>query len=134
MATDTLAQALTALNQADPNHHMGRERHAIFLYRQTVGCTLHEAAQAINAAVASEFEASRFLVESMDQPIFWRRYEFPNGHSASVIVDLRHTFRFEVESTDPDDTTRGGHVAGLTTEQVEAKLAYLHSLPAHADN
>lgn len=46
-------------------------------------------------------------------------YDFPNGHTASVIPDPHEPMRFEVEI---DGSTRLTF-AGLTTEQAEAKLA-----------
>lgn len=63
----------------------------------------------------------------------WWTYRFPNGHDASVIPDPRHPFRFEIESTDPDDVGSGRIAAGLTTEQVEAKLTKLATLGRNDD-
>jgi hypothetical protein len=77
------------------------------------------------------------LVDScFDGSRMWWTYEFPNGHSAAVSLDPEFPFRFEVESSDPEDvkanpvrtTTGAGTVANLTTEQVEAKLAKLAGL------
>jgi hypothetical protein len=59
-------------------------------------------------------------------------YDFPNGHSASVVPDphrTEHPFRFEVWSTDPADDSRGNVAGGLTTDQVEAKLHQIAWLP-----
>jgi hypothetical protein len=57
-------------------------------------------------------------------------YRFPNGHEASVVVDKRDApFRFEILSTDPADNSNGHVVAGLTTEQAEAKLTRIAALP-----
>ncbi|WP_328344704.1 hypothetical protein [Micromonospora sp. NBC_00421] len=55
-------------------------------------------------------------------------FEFPNGHTASVINDPSRPFRFEVLSDDPDDAGRGGAAVNLTTEQVEDKLQRIASL------
>lgn len=55
-------------------------------------------------------------------------YEFPNGHRASIIVDWRTPFRFEIQA--PEAVAGpGGILAGLTSEQVEAKLAEISALP-----
>ncbi len=51
----------------------------------------------------------------------WWRYAFPNGRGAYVSVSA--PLRFDVETDD------GTYVA-LTTEQVEAKLAGVMTLPA----
>jgi hypothetical protein len=65
----------------------------------------------------------------------WRTYVFPNGHDASVILDPHddRPFRFEIESSDPDDLSSGRVVGDLTTEQVEAKLAKLAGLPRNQE-
>lgn len=92
---------------------------------------LREIKEAVEWALTQPRDFSRFLTDSQTVPSFWHRYEFPNGHSASVIVDPRpqHPFRFEVESSDPDDIGRGGIVPGLSTSEVEAKLAEIAALP-----
>lgn len=83
---------------------------------------------------------SKHLTDScFDGSHIWWTYEFPNGHSASVIPDpcSANAFRFEVESSDPQDvitnpvttTVGAGVVCGLTTDEVEAKLAKLAALP-----
>jgi hypothetical protein len=80
---------------------------------------------------------ARYLVDSQTAPYFWQHYEFPNGHSASVVLDQRqdkNPFRFEVESSHPDDEGRGGIVAGLSTAEVEAKLAEIAALPTAEPN
>ncbi len=66
-------------------------------------------------------------------------YEFPNGRRASVILDHRTPFRFEawVLGANPDEQRAlgadgSGLIAGLTSEQVEAKLAEVVALPAVA--
>jgi hypothetical protein len=78
---------------------------------------------------------SKHLHDSQRYPSLWWEYRFPNGHDASVIPDPRpeYPFRFEVESTDPDDIGAGRIAAGLTTEQVEAKLSKLAGLPRNED-
>ncbi|GAA0719349.1 hypothetical protein Drose_05675 [Dactylosporangium roseum] len=60
----------------------------------------------------------------------WWQYEFPNGREVGVAPShvTVHPFRFDVE-WDSDD----GELCtaqGLTTEQVEAKLAEIKTLPA----
>lgn len=72
---------------------------------------------------------SKYLTETEGRGVAWA-YQFPNWHNASVIVDPRTPFRFEVLSSDPDDKNVGWLVAGLTSEQVEAKLEKLVGLPA----
>jgi hypothetical protein len=89
-------------------------------------------------------DLSKHLTDSrFDGHRIWWTYEFPNGHSASVIPDPRPAspFRFEVESSDPQDvitnpittTVGAGVVCGLTTDEVEAKLAKLAALPQNED-
>lgn len=71
----------------------------------------------------------------------WWTYEFPNGHSASVVPDPHRPFRFTVESTDPQDvaanpvrtTTGVGTVSSVTTDEVEAKLTRLAALEQNKD-
>lgn len=59
------------------------------------------------------------------------QYRFPNGHTASVIVDHpKRPFRFEVLSSDPKDASVGGVRADLTSAEVESKLARVASLDA----
>lgn len=78
---------------------------------------------------------SNYLIDSATTSTSWWRYEFPNGHSASVIPEFHSTapFRFEVMSTDPDDRGRGGVVGDLGTGAVEAKLAKLAGLPQNEE-
>jgi hypothetical protein len=57
-------------------------------------------------------------------------YVFPNGQRASVIVAHRTPFRFEIQA-DERVTAPGGILAGLTSQQVEAKLAEVAILPAN---
>ena len=80
---------------------------------------------------------SKHLTDScFDGTGIWWTYEFPNGHDASVILDPHPKtlpFRFEVESSDPDDLGAGRIAGGLTTEQVEAKLARIACLPRNED-
>lgn len=75
---------------------------------------------------------SKYLIQDRrpGDYVTWE-FRFPNGHTASVITDPRagNRFRFEVHSTDPDDQGRGNVVAGLTTDQVEAKLEKVAGLP-----
>lgn len=65
----------------------------------------------------------------------WWRYNFRNGHGATVILEPHddRPFRFEVESTDPDDLGSGRVVGNLTTDEVEAKLTKLAALPQNED-
>jgi hypothetical protein len=79
---------------------------------------------------------TRYLKDSQTAPSLYWLYEFPNGHNASVIPDPHYKdrpFRFEVESTDPDDATSGRLAINLTSEQVEAKLTKLLNLPTYED-
>lgn len=72
---------------------------------------------------------SAHLADSGGTPAPWWRYEFPNGRGAQVFPAHHqlHPFRFDVEY-DGDD---GLFIApGLTTEQVQAKLAEIMALPA----
>ncbi len=77
-------------------------------------------------------DLSKFLTEEPRKPsgrMNWA-YEFPNGHTASVINSPYddEPFRFEVLSTDPADAGRGFVTRNLTTEQVEAKLTAIADL------
>lgn len=75
---------------------------------------------------------ARYLTDSSIAPSWWRIYKFPNGRAASVTVDPDPDlpFRFEVEYDGPD----GAAVAlGLSTVEVEAKLAEIAALPANVD-
>jgi hypothetical protein len=77
---------------------------------------------------------TRYLKDSQRVPSLYWLYEFPNGHDASVIPDPNYKdrpFRFEVESTDPDDATSGRLAVNLTTTEVEAKLTKLLNLPTY---
>lgn len=77
-------------------------------------------------------DLSKYLHDSAARPSLWWAYRFPNGHDATVIPDPHYRerpFLFEVESTDPDDLGSGRVVAGLTSEQVVAKLERLAGLP-----
>lgn len=63
-------------------------------------------------------------------------YCFPNGHSPSVIADPRSPLRFEIYVPGELGREIAGHlggqgnlIIGLTTEQVEAKLAQIAALP-----
>jgi hypothetical protein len=74
-------------------------------------------------------DPSLFLVDFQDQPRWWRYYRFPNGRTVSVIVDPRPhlPFRFEVEY---DDLNGMVTASGLSTGEVETKLASVAALPA----
>jgi hypothetical protein len=67
-----------------------------------------------------------------NEAIGWWAFRFPNDHTASVVPDPRadQLFRWEVLSSDPADAGRGGVVSGLSTAEVEAKLAAIYNLPA----
>lgn len=80
---------------------------------------------------------SKHLADScFDGSRIWWTYEFPNGHAASVIPDPRpeHPFRFEIESSDPDDLGRGRILSNLDTNAVEWKLAKLAALPRNEED
>jgi hypothetical protein len=80
-------------------------------------------------------EFSKYLTDD-ERPYgtYWK-FEFPNGHEASIVVDKRpeYPFRFEILSTDPGDNGAGHIVVGLTTDEVETKLAKLAGLERHED-
>lgn len=71
---------------------------------------------------------SRFLTREPYGRSNWM-FEFPNGHTASVINSPHpdELFRFEVLTSDPSDPVTG--ITGLSTEQVEAKLTEVAALP-----
>lgn len=138
MPTNLQTRALEALAAVDRHEEGSFILRATKWLRDTLFAegqprpSVPDAAMAVRWALAQPLDVSRYLTDSQTVPSFWRRYEFPNGHSVSVIVDPRpqHPFRFEVESTDPADVGRGGIVAGLSTAEVEAKLAGVAALPA----
>ncbi|GAA2347394.1 hypothetical protein [Dactylosporangium salmoneum] len=69
------------------------------------------------------------LADHRAAPAPWWRYEFPNGRGAQVYPanHERHPYRFDVEYDGED----GMFVApGLSTAEVEAKLAEVMALPA----
>lgn len=70
----------------------------------------------------------QYLTDSQTIGSPWWLYKFPNGHTASVIPDRSHTFRFEIESSDPADLP-ARTLRGLSTEQVEKKLTAIRDLP-----
>ena len=72
---------------------------------------------------------ARYLVDSQNKPSYWRQYQFPNGRGVNVEVDVRldSAFRFVVEY----DGEEGMFTTpGLSTAEVEAKLAEIAGLPA----
>lgn len=73
---------------------------------------------------------SNYLTDVVRTGTRYWQYTFPNGHVASVIPDPHddRPFRFEIESTDPEDVGSGGILTDLTTGEVEAKLAKLAGL------
>lgn len=60
----------------------------------------------------------------------WWQYRFPNGRGINVWPShvTLHPFRFDLEYDGDDDEMVTA--SGLTTEQVEAKLADVMALPA----
>ena len=92
---------------------------------------LRKIKEAVEWALTQPRDFTRHLADSQDTPNYWwRLYRFPNGRSVSVIVDPRpqHPFRFEASG----DSADGGAflAAGLSTAEVEAKLAEIAALPA----
>lgn len=71
-------------------------------------------------------ELAKYLTDFEYYGDRWR-YEFPNGREVSVVPDPRRPFRFELrmDATEP--------APGLTTEQVEAKLAEVYALPVEPE-
>jgi hypothetical protein len=131
MSTDLRAQAIIALAAVRPttNDPTVRKVRACAALRKTSGYE-HHALRDLAAAVNWAMEQPTFDPERYRKParVGWL-YEFPNGHTASVIVDHRQPFRFEVLSDDPADAGQGRIAAGLTSEQTEAKLAVIAGLP-----
>jgi hypothetical protein len=72
---------------------------------------------------------SAHLADSRSGPAPWWRYEFPNGCGAQVYpADHRlYPFCWDVEYDGEDGMFTA---PGLTTEQVETKLAEIMALPA----
>jgi hypothetical protein len=55
-------------------------------------------------------------------------YRFPNGHRVNVLIDDNRPFRFRLDHFGSDC------LSGLSTAEVEAKLAEVAALPAHNPN
>jgi hypothetical protein len=72
------------------------------------------------------------LADSRGVPSLWWHYEFPNGRGAQVYPahHQQHPFRFDVEYDGEDGMFTA---PGLTTDQVEAKLAEIMALPMAED-
>lgn len=99
--------------------------------RDTTGLGLREIKPAVEWAIEHfrTLDVQRFLVSSQPAPSPWWRYRFPNGYTASVIPDLHQPFRFEVARYSVDDVEEEV-TSGLSTAEVEAKLAAIYNLPA----
>lgn len=126
--TDLQTLAAKAVNDADPNHPAGVRIHATGLLRAATGLSLRESVQAVDAALAAQRTFAALARFGKKVPTGWR-YDFPNGRSVSVINDWHTPFRFEVLSDDPADAGTRGVASGLTSEQVERKLATIYALP-----
>lgn len=95
--------------------------------RNAMNCGLVEARDAVDWAI-EQVRATNLDQHRVPNTYGGWRYEFPNGHDASVINDPRRPFRFEVCSKALN--VGGDTVGGLTSEQVEAKLHHIAALPA----
>jgi hypothetical protein len=78
-------------------------------------------------------DLARYLADWQNTPSYWRQYIFPNGRAANVVVDPipqdpAHQFRFQVEYDGEDGMFTA---PGLSTAEVEAKLAEVAALPVH---
>jgi hypothetical protein len=100
--------------------------------RDAAKCGLRDAITAVNWAIGQHnarvigtngVDIDRFRVASAHGWV----YEFPNGHSASVINDPSRPFHFEIMSASLNVT--GGVTCGLTTKQVEVTLRNIATLP-----
>jgi hypothetical protein len=133
--TDIQTKALEAVRAAAAEVRAGEpgplKLRAIKHLRDATGKTIPELVGVIDEAIEQHgrVDLSRFLVKSQRSPGRWL-YRFPNGHEASVIVDLHRPFRFEVLSDDPADKNTGRLATGLSTAEVEAKLVAIYNLPA----
>ncbi|MEV5211289.1 hypothetical protein AB0K35_27835 [Micromonospora sp. NPDC053740] len=126
-AIDLRPQAVTAVRQAQTDRPDNPKLWAVKLLRGATGCYLGDGARAVEWAIA-HLAAMRLDEHRVPTTQGWR-YEFPNGHDASVINDPHRLFRFEILSDALN--APGGQVVGLTSEQVEAKLHTIAALPAN---
>lgn len=67
------------------------------------------------------------LADQVGNGSTWWSYRFPNDRKAYVMPDGDQPFRFEVEYDGEDGTFTA---TGLTTDEVEAKLAEVAAMPA----
>ena len=126
------AKAAVASTDADPNTAPNDPRgmliQATYRLRQDIGVgqySLIELRDAVRWAMEQRVTFADVARYAKPAKVGWL-YEFPNGRGASVIVDHRTPFRFEVLS----DLGQGGLTTGLTSEAVEALLVDIYSLPA----
>ncbi|QKW15430.1 hypothetical protein [Verrucosispora sp. NA02020] len=131
VAIDLRAAALRVIaNAADgkpfPTGHSMPRIVAVRDVRAATGSGLKEALDAVDWAIEQHNSGS--LDRHRKTTDTGWLYEFPNGHTASVINDPHRPFRFEVLSDDPDDAGRGGVVVGLASDEVEAKLRQIAAL------
>lgn len=130
--TSLRSLALQGVAAVDPNGAGGHKLRAIKWVHDAIKevgeerLPLPEIARAVDWALAQPRDFSPYLTDSI-VATNWSRYVFPNGRAASVILDPHYPFRFEVEYDGED----GRFVApGLSTSEVEAKLAEVAALPA----
>lgn len=60
----------------------------------------------------------------------WWEFEFPNGRAVNVAARRDLPFRFDVEAEDTSWADASSTFEGLTSEQVEAKLAEVAAMEA----
>jgi hypothetical protein len=131
MSTSIRDHALTAVRAAAngqpiPTGHNPLRVQAAAAVRQAAGCGLHDAVTAVDWAI-EQVNATNIGQHRVPTTHGWL-YEFPNGHDASVINDPHQPLRFSLHSKALN--VGGDTVAGLTSEQVEAKLHAIAALPA----
>lgn len=93
---------------------------------------LRDVKDAVEWALAQPRDFSQYLTDWQNTPSYWRQYTFPNGRGANIEVDPnpKNAFRFVVEYDGEDGMFTA---PGLSTSEVEAKLAAIAALPAIDD-
>lgn len=84
--------------------------------------------EAVEWALTQPRDFSAFLADWQNTPSYWRQYVFPNGRAVNISIDGRPdcAFRFTVDYDGEDGMFTA---PGLSTAEVEAKLAEVAALP-----
>jgi hypothetical protein len=143
--TITDEQALAAVQRAMQEHgpELGmdwvRKRAVLYLWQQHRGTKLADLRDHVDRAIArvndrrdAKANLAKYLVEHGRTPAPYWKYQFPNGYTASVTVDLhpQRPFSFELLTDATTGADGRGLTAGLTSDQVVDQLTAIAGLPA----